>query len=193
MLRNIRIVLWVLVLGVGLAATAYYLIRPPQQPIGNFGGDFEVSRSDGTPFTRQSLEGTPSLVFFGFTFCPDVCPTTLFETVSWREGLNLSAEDLNIVFVTVDPERDTLESVQTYVDIFGDVIALRGDEAQTEQIKKAFGVVAERVDDPGASDYLINHTASVFMLDRNADFVSTIAFGESRDAALGKIENLMTR
>lgn len=193
MLRNIRIVLWVLVIGVGLAATAFYLIRPPQQPVGNFGGDFIVSRTDGTEFTRSDLEGIPSLMFFGFTFCPDVCPTSLFDSVNWRDTLGLTAQDLNVIFVTVDPERDSLESIQTYVENFGDVIALRGDDAQTDQIKKAFGVLAERVEDPGASDYLINHTASIFMLDTAGDFVGTIAYGEGRDTALGKIENLLKR
>ncbi|MCB1516425.1 MAG: SCO family protein [Hyphomicrobiaceae bacterium] len=193
MLRNVRIVLWVLVLIVGVASTAFFLLAPPKSPIGNFPENFSIPRTDGTPFTKADLVGTPTLMYFGYTFCPDVCPTTLAEMIQWRKALDLTPDQLKYVFITVDPERDTPEALAEYAAAFGDIITLRGDEAQTETMKKAYGVVAEKYDDPGASDYLVNHTASVFMIDKNGNFVGTISYGEATNAAMGKIEALMNR
>src|SRR6218665_301092 len=140
-LRNFRIVLWALVAVAALAATWLYLYRPPQRPLGLNGQSFALNSTKGGSFTEQSLVGTPTLVFFGYTFCPDVCPTTLAETTAWRAQLGLTPEDLRIVFVTVDPERDTLETVKSYVEGFDpSVIGLVGDAAETERAKAAFGV-----------------------------------------------------
>ena len=108
-LRNFRIVLWLLVAVVAIGATGLYLFRPPARPLGVTGKDFALESTKGGTFTQASLAGTPSLIFFGYTFCPDVCPTTLAETTAWRAQLGLTPEQLRIIFVTVDPQRDTLD------------------------------------------------------------------------------------
>ncbi|MCB9993355.1 MAG: SCO family protein [Hyphomicrobiaceae bacterium] len=193
MLRRVRIVLWILVLIVGAASTIFFLVAPPQSPFGNFPENFSIPRTDGTPFVKADLEGSPTLLYFGYTFCPDVCPTTLAEMIQWRDALNLTPDQLKFIFVTVDPERDTPDALAEYAAAFGDIITLRGDAAQTQMLEKAYGVVAEKVNDPGATDYLVNHTASVFMLDRNGNFIGTISYGEATSAALGKVQALMDR
>ena len=191
-LRNFRIVLWVLVAVAAIAATALYAFRPPQRPLGVTGQEFALASTKGGSFTQNDLAGTPSLVFFGYTFCPDVCPTTLAETTAWRSQLGLSEEDLRIIFVTVDPERDTAEMVKSYVEGFDPtVIGLVGSPEETEKAKAAFGVFSEKSGDVDSEFYLVDHTALTFLIDDDGSFEGTIAYEEVSDTALAKIERLV--
>lgn len=191
-LRNFRIVLWALVAVVAIVATALYVFRPPQRPLGLNGQEFALASTKGGTFTQNELRGTPSLIFFGYTFCPDVCPTTLAETTAWRAQLGLDAEDLRIIFVTVDPERDTLAMVKDYVEGFdASVIGLVGDENATTQAKAAFGVFSEKAGDVESEFYLVNHTALTFLIDKNGQFQGTIAYEEAQDTALAKVKRLV--
>ncbi|ODT65938.1 MAG: hypothetical protein ABS75_29785 [Pelagibacterium sp. SCN 63-23] len=191
-LRNFRIVLWVLVAVAALGATALYMFRPPQRPLGVTGQEFALASTQGGTFTQNDLRGTPSLVFFGYTFCPDVCPTTLAETTAWRAQLGLTPEQLRIIFVTVDPERDTAEMVKDYVEGFDpSVIGLVGDAAQTENAKAAFGVFSEKAGDVESEFYLVDHTALTFLIDANGSFQGTIAYQEAGDTALAKVKRLV--
>ncbi|QYO77447.1 SCO family protein [Devosia salina] len=191
-LRNFRIVLWVLVVVAAIAATALYMFRPPQRPLGINGQEFALTSTKGGSFTQADLVGTPSLIFFGYTFCPDVCPTTLAETTAWRAQLGLSADDLRIIFVTVDPERDTTEMVKAYVEGFDpSVIGLVGTPEETEKAKAAFGVFSEKAGDVESEFYLVNHTALTFLIDKDGSFEGTIAYEEASDTALAKIDRLV--
>ena len=191
-LRNFRIVLWVLVAVAAIGATALYFTRPPQRPLGVTGQEFALASSQGGTFTQNELRGTPSLVFFGYTFCPDVCPTTLAETTAWRAALDLAPEDLRIIFVTVDPERDTPEMVKEYVEAYDpSIIGLVGSPEQTENAKKAFGVFSEKVGEPDDPYYLVNHSALTFMIDENGQFVGTIAYQEAQETAVAKVKRLV--
>lgn len=191
-LRNFRIVLWALVAVVAIGATALFMFRPPQRPLGVTGQEFALASTQGGTFTQNDLRGTPSLIFFGYTFCPDVCPTTLAETTAWRAQLGLDADDLRIIFVTVDPERDTLEAVKGYVEGFDpSIIGLVGDEAATDNAKAAFGVFSEKAGDVESEFYLVNHTALTFLIDKNGQFQSTISYEEAQDTALAKVKRLV--
>ncbi|AVF02880.1 MULTISPECIES: SCO family protein [Devosia] len=191
-LRNFRIVLWVLVAVAAIGATALYVFRPPQRPLGVTGQEFALTSTQGGSFTQNDLRGTPSLIFFGYTFCPDVCPTTLAETTAWRAQLGLAPEDLRIIFVTVDPERDTPEMVKAYVEGFDpSVIGLVGSVEETEKAKAAFGVFSEKSGDVDSEFYLVDHTALTFLIDADGTFEGTIAYEEASDTALGKIERMV--
>ena len=191
-LRNFRIMLWVLVAVAAIGATALYMLRPPQRPLGVTGQEFALASTQGGSFTQADLRGTPSLIFFGYTFCPDVCPTTLAETTAWREQLGLTPEELRIIFVTVDPERDTPEMVKAYVEGFDpSVIGLVGTPEQTEKAKAAFGVFSEKSGDVESEFYLVDHTALTFLIDSEGTFEGTIAYEEASDTALGKIERMV--
>ena len=191
-MQRLRLILWAIVLITGASATIFYLIGQPQQNASRFGGEFILQSTAGGDFSDRDLAGTPSLVFFGYTFCPDVCPTTLAETTGWRAELGLSENDLRIIFVSVDPERDTLENMKEYVSFFGSpVIGLTGTLEQVEAAKAAFGVFSEKVEDPGVADYLVNHTASVLMIDGDGNFLGTIVYEENRETALAKIRRLL--
>src|SRR5690606_27487949 len=122
----------------------------------------------GGTFSERDLQGTPSLVFFGYTFCPDVCPTTMAESVEWRNELGISPEQLRTIFVTVDPARDTPQILAEYIGAFDpDIIGLVGTPEQTEAAKASFGAMSEAQTPDENGDYLVNHTASVFLIGRD--------------------------
>jgi protein SCO1/2 len=188
-------VLWGLVVVVSIAATLFtvYQQTQPQKPQAvAFGGPFTMQSSTGEAFTEQDLKGKPTMMFFGYTFCPDVCPTTLFEATNWRKELGLTNDDVRIVFVSVDPERDTPEALETYLSSFGEgLIGLTGTQEQVDHVKTTFGIFGERVETDGASDYLVNHTATLFLLDEEGNLFGTIGFGENKESAIAKLRRLV--
>lgn len=191
-LRRFRMILWGLVIVAAIGATLLFVFKPPANPLGVTGKPFALESTAGGTFTQDSLKGTPSLVFFGYTFCPDVCPTTLAESVAWKNAAGITDADLRTIFVTVDPERDTLQTVKDYLGGFDpDVIGLVGTPEQTEAAKASFGVMSEKVSDGDEEFYLVNHTATVFLIGRDGSFEGTIAYGEDAKTAVGKIEKLV--
>jgi protein SCO1/2 len=191
-LSRFRMILWILVAVAAISATVLFVFRPPQGPLAVTGAPFALQSTAGGTFTEKDLAGKPSLVFFGYTNCPDVCPTTLAESVAWKQALGISDDQLRTIFVTVDPARDTLERLKGYLGGFDpDVIGLVGDETQTTAVKASFGAASEIGEKRADGFYLVNHTANVFLIDRNGRFQSTIAYGESSDAATAKIKRLM--
>ena len=196
-LGKIRIALWVLV---GLAAIAGLVIAlrsPPSgapiassQSMSEVGGAFLLTGSDGQPFSSERLAGKPYALFFGFTHCPDVCPTTLARLARLRSQLGKGADAFAIVLVSVDPERDTPAEMARYAGLFGTpVIALTGSTPAIEGVKKQFGVYSEKVPQPGA-DYAVDHTATVFLIDKVGTFSATISPNEGDPAALAKLARL---
>ena len=196
-LGRIRIVLWVVV---GLAAIAGLVIalrEPPtgkdvvsSQSMSDIGGPFLLTGTDGKPFSSEQLTGTPYSLFFGFTHCPDVCPTTLARLARLRKQLGKGDNAFAIVLVSVDPERDTPAAMARYADLFGTpVIALTGSTAAIEGAKALFGVMSEKVPQPGA-DYSVDHTATVFLVDGAGKFTATISPAEGDAAALAKLRRL---
>ena len=134
--------------------------------------DFQLTDHLGRPFTAHDLQGKPSLVFFGFTHCPDVCPTTLATLAQVKKAALIPG--LQVLFVTVDPQRDTPTAMDLYVHAFDrddpDFIGLTGDPKAIEKMTAAFGVAALRVDLPGG-DYTMDHSAAVFLVDSSRRIV----------------------
>ena len=197
MLRNLRLVLWLLV---GLAALGgiYVALRPEramtptvsEMPLSTIGGPFTLTGSDGEPFASTRLNGKPAAIFFGFTHCPDVCPTTLARLAKLRRQLGKGDDSFTIVFVTVDPERDGPKEVGRYAALFDTpVIGLTGSPAHIEQVKKQFGVYSEKATQPGGG-YSVDHTATVFLMDRDGKFVSTLSPEEGEPVALDKLRRI---
>jgi protein SCO1/2 len=187
-----RIVLWGMVVVVGIAAGALYFMKPPVAPVGLTGAPFTLQSTAGGQFTEANLKGTPTLMFFGYTSCPDVCPTTLSDLTSLRQQLNIAPKDLQIVFATVDPTRDTLKQLTDYLSGFPTpIIGLTGTDAQVEAAKAAFGVYSKKGPDDGTGTYLVDHTATVFLLGRKGEFEGTIAYGEEQKAEADKIKRLI--
>jgi protein SCO1/2 len=139
---------------------------PSARPI----GDLALTADTGRALTAHDLQGRPTLVFFGFTHCPDVCPTTLVKLAEVKKLAALP--DLRVLFVSVDPGRDTPAVLALYVHAFDpDFIGATGDAREIERIAQKFGVAVARVDLPGG-DYMMDHSAAVFLLDRRAQIVA---------------------
>lgn len=136
------------------------------------GGPFELTDHTGKTVTERDLKGRPTLLFFGFTHCPDVCPTTLFEVSELLRALGSDADKLGAYFVSVDPERDTPASMKDYLGSFDPHLkGLAGSVDATAKIVAAYRVYAKKVPLTGG-DYTMDHTALVYLLDRDGKFVA---------------------
>ena len=145
---------------------------------------------NGNEFNRASLNEKPSLLFFGFTHCPEICPTTLSQLSEITENLQNPIDLTNIVFITLDPKRDTQDHLKEYIQYFNkNVIAITGQINEIKKLADNWNVFFETI---GSSkeNYNINHTATVFMLDRTGVFRGTIAWGENEESVIKKIINL---
>lgn len=145
---------------------------------------------NGKAFNQQSLNQKPSLLFFGFTHCPEICPTTLSELSNVVDNLKNKIKPTNIIFVTVDPQRDTQEYLKDYIQYFnGNIIAVTGEAIEIKKLADNWNVFFEKVN-TSDNDYTFNHTATVFMLDQKGIFRGTIAWGENPSSISQKIINL---
>ena len=158
--------------------------------ISNMLTEIKLTDQNGKAFNEQSLNQKTSLLFFGFTHCPEICPTTLSELSNIVDNLKNKINPTNIIFVTIDPQRDTQEYLKDYIQYFkGDVIAVTGDIKEIKKLADNWNVFFERVNTLD-NDYTFNHTATVFMLDSNGVFRGTIAWGENPVSISQKIINL---
>lgn len=197
-LKQVRILLWVLVV-LAIAGTAALLliqrvtVNPPKATTATtqagFGGPFSLVGADGKPFSSSKLFGKPFAIYFGFTRCGDVCPTTLQRLVRLRQ--QSGGEDrFNIVFVTIDPANDGPKEVGQYAGLFNSpIIGLTGSPAQIAQVKKQYGIYAEPVPH-AAMGQQMEHTATVLLFDRQGSFMGTITPDEPDEAALAKLKQL---
>ena len=194
-LRTIRPWLWLAVGALALTAIiAAVLVRQPEAPADSFGvAEFDLLDHHGNPVDETVFLGQPSALFFGFTHCPDVCPTTLAEMSTWFEALGEEGAALRGYFVSVDPERDTPQVLGDYVGWLGErVTGITGEAAEIDTLARAWGVFYEKVPLEGG-DYTVDHTASVFLLDDEGRFQGTIAYREDRQVALDKLRKLLAR
>ena len=157
----------------------------------DIGMPFSLASSKGGVVTSESLKGKPYAMFFGFTHCPVICPTTLYEMNSALTTLGDEAKDLRMFFVTVDPERDTADFLATYVGNFDPRIeGLIPKIEELPALAKAFRVFYEKVPNSDGS-YTMNHTATIFLFDAAGAFAGTIAFDEDPTLRLEKLRRLV--
>ena len=198
MLGRVRLILWVAV-GIAALALLWLTVRPPapprdivtsQTPLSTIGGPFSLVGSDGQPFASSRLANKPYAIFFGFTHCPDVCPTTLARLAKLRTALGKGDDAFAIVFVTVDPDRDGPTEVGTYTGLFATpVIGLTGTQAQIDRVKQQYKIFSEKVAQPGGG-YTVDHSATVLLMDRAGQFVATLAPDEGDAVALDKLRRV---
>ena len=205
MLKSVRYVAWglSLLLAVGLAVMIFDWYRQElfvqQTQSGGtgvqIGGDFTLTDHTGKVVTADDYADKPLVMYFGYTFCPDVCPTTLSEMTLWVEDLGADADKLHYLFITVDPARDTQEAMADYAGAFFDqLVGLRGTQEQTDAVIKDYRIYAKKVVEEGAEeadDYVMDHTASVFLMKKGGAFSGTIAYGESHENAVAKLRKLI--
>jgi protein SCO1/2 len=155
------------------------------------GGPFVLRSSKGGLFDSKTLTGKPYAIFFGFTYCPDICPTTVAELSGFLETLGASAKDFPVLFVTVDPERDTPEVLADFLTSFDPrIIGLTGTEAEIEAVVRAFAAFRKRQALDGGN-YTMDHTASVYLMGADGTLVSTLDYKEAARVKLQKLKNLL--
>lgn len=163
---------------------------PIAQTTAAIGGPFQLVDQDGRPLSDQDLKGHPFLVFFGFTHCPDVCPTTLFEVSEVLRALGPDADKVNALFVTVDPERDTPDKLKDYLASFDPHLrGLTGQSPAIEAIAKAYRVYVKKV--PQENGYTMDHTAIVYLMDKEGRFVSPFNLKRTTDAAAADLRRYL--
>ncbi|WP_163849520.1 SCO family protein [Pseudooceanicola aestuarii] len=152
-------------------------------------GDYRLETTSGGTFTQASLREGPSAVFFGFTHCPEVCPTTLGDIATWQEELGPDSP-LNVYFVTVDPRRDDIDTLRDYVSWVDGVEGVSGDPAEVDKALKAFRIYAREVPLEGG-DYTMDHSANVLLFDEDGRFFEPIGYQEDTDRVMAKIERML--
>lgn len=175
--RRLALLLIAFLIGAAVIAVGVFALwQPPASPqvatAVEIGGPFELVDQDGQTVTDETFKGEPTLVFFGFTHCPDICPTALFDMSQMLEALGEDARKVQALFITVDPERDTPEVMKAYISSFHPSIqGLSGSPAQIASVMKGYRVFAQKVPTQGG-DYTMNHTAIIYLMDKNGKFVA---------------------
>jgi protein SCO1/2 len=165
-----------------------YLTKEDVMQLGQ--GEYSLIGTDGQPFTQATLQGAPSAVFFGFTHCPEVCPTTLGDIAVWQDELGEEAQDLRVFFVTVDPERDTAELLGDYVGWVPGVVGVTGDTTEIRAAEKAFRIYSRKIP-LSDGEYTMDHSAYVLLFDDQGLFFEPITYQEDLDRALSKLRRLL--
>jgi protein SCO1 len=160
-------------LAIGLALTLWLLGGPRVVTAASaIGGPFQLVDQSGQTVSDKNLQGKPTIIFFGFTHCPDVCPTALFEMSEILRVMGADAKRLNAFFVSVDPERDTPELMKSYLSSFDpNLKGLTGNPEAVAQIVSAYRVYAKKVPLKDG-DYTMDHTALIYLMDRDGRFVA---------------------
>lgn len=192
-LRFLRYGLWAGIAALSLLLVLTYVAgRQKSEPEGvRLGEPFNLIDQNGAPITEAAFKGHPSALFFGFTHCPEVCPTTLFEMAGLLKTLGDEGKDLRVFFISVDPERDTPEVMKGYTTAFTDrITGITGKPEDVEKLVKSWRIYAKKVPTENG-DYTMDHTASVMLLDRDGRLKSTLDYKESPDVALKKLKLLI--
>ena len=138
---------------------------PPLQDYGGIGGDFALVDQHGAPFELQGLRGQAAMLFFGYTYCPDICPVTLSKMGRVYQLLGEDQQELTTLFVTVDPKRDTQEKLAEYLDYFAlDAIGLRGDKEEIDQVVRQYGAHYSLGEEQAS--YLVDHSTYTYLIDQ---------------------------
>ena len=167
-----------------LAAAAGLLAArsPPEPPPAAIGGPFKLVDQNGRPVDQSILNGKWTAIYFGFTYCPDACPTTLQALAEARKKLGRRAEDLQVALISVDPERDTPAQMKLYLDNQAfppGTIGLTGTPEQVAHAAKSFKVYYKKVGE--GADYTVDHASIVYLMDPKGRFVQVIGHGTSPD------------
>ena len=153
---------------------------------------FVFTKADGSRFTTAPEPGRPMVLFFGYTHCPDVCPTTLADWKRVRATLGDDAKSVRFVFVTVDPDRDTPAVAERYARMYDpSFVGVSGDAITTSRIMDAFGVAAAREPGTNATGYLVSHSSQVFLVDSHGKLVALYPFGTGWDALAADLKRLL--
>src|ERR1700722_6264560 len=198
MLKNVRIALWAACALPILALLAVAGLEFTQRTNGvgayqasGIGGPFKLASSSGGELSSDDLKGAPFLVFFGYTHCPDVCPETVSDVSTWLDALGPEGKDVKALFISIDPERDSVGSLKDYLSSFSErVIGLTGTPDEIAQVAKEYRVYyAKHPTKDG--DYTMDHSAVIYLMDRDGKLAGTLTYDEKKEAAVAKLKRLL--
>jgi protein SCO1 len=176
-------------------AAIVYIAGHSRSPIGRaiaaVGGPFHLEDQNGKPVSDQDMKGRPFLVFFGYTHCPDICPTTLFEISEVMKSLGRDADRTGALFITVDPERDTPATLKDYLSNFDPRLrGLTGNPVALDAALKAYRVYAKKIPLKDG-DYTMDHTAIVYLMDKDGHFVAPFNLKQTPEAAAAELRHYL--
>jgi protein SCO1/2 len=159
----------------------------------SFEADFSLIDDQGRTVDKSVFKGRPSLVYFGYTHCPEACPTTLYEITDWFSALGDEGKPLRALFFSIDPERDTREVMHDYVSAFSDrITGITGSSEETKKVTKGWFVHAEK--EPAENgNYHMSHTVDLLLVGADGRLKGLIPYGAGRDEALSKIRDLLLK
>jgi protein SCO1/2 len=195
-LKIVRITAWAAI-GIITVALLYVLLNPVDREQGtgvaSIGGPFRLADHNGQIVTDASLRGKPYALFFGFTHCPDFCPTSMLEITNDLNALGNAAKDFRVYFVTVDPARDTAALLKEYTGSFDRRIIglVPRDEAELANMARLYRAIYRKVDTP--SGYTMDHTASIYLMDGQGQFFGTLDSKEAPGVRQAKLKRLLER
>lgn len=150
------------------------------------GGSFTATTHEGKPITQTNMLGRPHAVFFGFTHCPDICPTTLAEASAWLDAMDEQGNDLAFYFATIDPGRDDAESLADYLSVFDQrITGITGTKEQMAEMARAWRVYYRRVE--LEDGYTMDHTTKLFLMNSDGSFYGTIDYGVDAQTAIAQL------
>ena len=182
-----------LTLIVAYLTVSYYQrdAAPPGLATASIGGPYRLHGTNGEVVTEASFPGKAKAMFFGFTHCPDICPTTLFEAGNWLKELGTDADKVQMLYITVDPERDTVEQMTAYLTAFDPrIIGLSGSREEVDPVIREFRIYARKVPLEDG-DYTMDHTAAVLLFRPDGSFAGTVDYNEPPETAIAKLKRLV--
>jgi len=186
--------------GAAVAAAGTMLVAVPVPTVTTsgtaaIGGPFTLAATNGETVTDQTYRGKWLLIFFGYTFCPDACPTALNNISVALEKLGSDAGKLQPLFVTVDPRRDTRDAMSDYLKSFDSrIIGLTGSQTQIDSVVREYRVyVAQQKSETGSDDYVVSHSAYIYLMNPEGKFVNVIQGNEAGDEIAAWLRKEMTR
>ena len=156
------------------------------------GGPFELVDQEGHAVTDKTFSGRPSVISFGYTSCPDVCPTTLMDLSNWLKALGSRADKLNVLFISIDPQRDTPAHLREFLSSFDPRIrGLTGTSEQIAAVAREFRVYYRRVEENDGT-YSMDHTGAIYLMDKTGQFAATLSFKTEDSVAIERLRSLAT-
>ena len=177
----------------GLAGSQAMRHHSSKAQVEKLGGPFSLVDQNGTRFTEANLVGKPTLLYFGYTFCPDVCPTALLLMETAAEMLGPDGpHKVNIVFITIDPERDTTEKLKGYVPEFGaSIVGLTGSPEQVARAAKAYQVFYQKTPSRDDAPYLMAHSSTIYLLDRRGRYIGFFSHDSKAEDIAQRLRKLL--
>jgi len=181
------------VVAFGFAAYQYEARDPGPVAQNNIqmGGAFHLVDQNGRPVSDRDLLGKPTVMFFGYTYCPDVCPTTLADMSAWLKALGPDADKLNLVYVTIDPERDTPARLKSYLTAFDPRIrGLTGSPQAVAEAAHDYNVYYQKVPLQGG-EYSMDHSTLIYLMDARGHMAELVQYGTPRDQVVASLKKLL--